>query len=142
MFLFFPNRLIAIQNKSYYVTTCSEEVIRANLLKSYIKALHKKYSNLMTIHFHLDCQKSHSVHFRFVKLDCKDSLLQQRDLQISSSCTRTRISIFSTFIFPAILPQNCSQALKETGVYEISNNGSDSFPVYCDQTSDGGGTSN
>ncbi|XP_066027770.1 uncharacterized protein [Pocillopora verrucosa] len=38
-----------------------------------------------------------------------------------------------------ILPQNCSQAVKETGVYEISNHGSDSFPVYCDQTSDGGG---
>ena len=30
----------------------------------------------------------------------------------------------------------------ETGVYEISNHGSDSFPVYCDQTSDRGGTSN
>ncbi|CAH3035579.1 unnamed protein product, partial [Pocillopora meandrina] len=38
-----------------------------------------------------------------------------------------------------ILPQNCSQAPKETGVYKISNHGSDSFPVYCDQTSDGGG---
>ena len=60
MFLFSPNRLIAIQNKSYYVTTCSEEVIRANLLKSYIKALHKKYSNLMTIHFHLDHKKAPS----------------------------------------------------------------------------------
>ena len=58
MFLFFPNRLIAIYNKSYYATTCSEEVIRAYLLKSYIKALHKKYSNLMTINFHLDYKKA------------------------------------------------------------------------------------
>ncbi|XP_066028564.1 uncharacterized protein [Pocillopora verrucosa] len=38
-----------------------------------------------------------------------------------------------------ILTQNCSQAPKETGVYRISNHRSDSFPVYCDQTSDGGG---
>ncbi|XP_022790898.1 uncharacterized protein LOC111330326 isoform X1 [Stylophora pistillata] len=38
-----------------------------------------------------------------------------------------------------ILPQNCSEAPKETGVYKISNHGSDPFPVYCDQTSDGGG---
>ncbi|PFX12602.1 hypothetical protein AWC38_SpisGene23409, partial [Stylophora pistillata] len=38
-----------------------------------------------------------------------------------------------------VLPQNCSQAPKKTGVYKISNHGSDPFPVYCDQTSDGGG---
>ncbi|PFX14335.1 hypothetical protein AWC38_SpisGene21514 [Stylophora pistillata] len=38
-----------------------------------------------------------------------------------------------------ILPQNCSEAPKETGVYKISIHGSDPFPVYCDQTSDGGG---
>ena len=131
-----------LENRSYYVMTCSEGVTRANLSKSYIKALHKKYLNLMKIHFHLDCQKSHSFRFRFVKWECQDSLVQQRDLWISASCARTHIGIFSNFIFPVILPQNCSQTPKKTGVYEISNHGSDSFPVYCDQTSDGGGTSN
>ena len=68
MFMFFSKSSHCyLENKGYYVTTCSEGVIRANLLKSYLIALHKKYSDLMKPDFHLDCQKSHLFHFRFVK---------------------------------------------------------------------------
>ena len=68
MFMFFSKSFHCyLKNKSYYVTTCSEGVIRANLLKSYLIALHKKYSDLMKPDFHPDCQKSHLFHFRFVK---------------------------------------------------------------------------
>ncbi|RMX54220.1 hypothetical protein pdam_00013663 [Pocillopora damicornis] len=42
-------------------------------------------------------------------------------------------------VFPAVQLQNCSQAPKKTGIYNILNHGSGPFPVYCDQTTDGGG---
>ncbi|XP_027052774.1 uncharacterized protein LOC113679979 [Pocillopora damicornis] len=46
---------------------------------------------------------------------------------------------FCEKIFPAVQLQNCSQAPKKTGIYNILNHGSGPFPVYCDQTTDGGG---
>ncbi|CAH3192860.1 unnamed protein product, partial [Porites evermanni] len=34
---------------------------------------------------------------------------------------------------------DCKDVLKVTGIYHITNHGLESFPVYCDQSDDGGG---
>ena len=41
-FVFSKSSTYDLENKGYYVTTYSNGVIRANVLKSHIKALHKK----------------------------------------------------------------------------------------------------
>lgn len=44
-----------------------------------------------------------------------------------------------TFWFHLPAFDDCSDVLNVTGVYYITNRGSDSFPVLCDQSADGGG---
>ena len=47
------------------------------------------------------------------------------------------IKPFLTNCFLAV--NDCTDAPQTTGVYNILNHGLSSFPVYCDQTNDGGG---
>ena len=50
------------------------------------------------------------------------------------------LSFCVLLVFIAI--KDCSQAPtpRKTGIYYIRSHGSEPFPVYCDHTSDGGGT--